>query len=76
MQADGPLEVVYAERNRYPFVFRRGGLLFAFNPSALGAEAPVRPQGTPVFAVGGKAVFEEKSIRMAPQSLVVIRQNP
>ena len=33
LQADVPFEVVYAEKEKFPFVYKRGSLLLAVNPS-------------------------------------------
>ena len=73
LHADGPFEVVYAEKRRYPFLYRRGSFLFAFNPSGRAAEAPVGVKGNIAFSVGERPIFEEKSIRMAPQSCAAVK---
>lgn len=75
MHSDGSFAVIYAEKNKYPFIFKRGNLLFAFNPSGSSADAPVSSKGSVEFSIGDQAVLGEKSIRMAPQSFVVIKQD-
>ena len=74
MQAGGPLEILYAEPHKYPFVFRRGNMLCAFNPSRSFVKAPVPSKGTVAFFAGGNAVLGESSIGLPPQSCVIVKQ--
>ncbi len=75
IQADGPFEALYAKSGKYPFVYRRGNLLFAVNPSSAPAQAPVPSLGDVIFSIGQSAEQGEKSIRLAPQSFTAIRQD-
>lgn len=72
LQADGDFEVVYAEKNTYPFVFKRGKLLIAVNPSAKEQSVPFEFDCEPVFNIG-KTCADEKKLTMLPQSLVVFK---
>jgi maltose alpha-D-glucosyltransferase/alpha-amylase len=46
------LEILFAEKRRLPFVYRRGAFVIAVNPGNSPAEAPVQAQGRPVYAIG------------------------
>lgn len=72
LQSDGDFEVVYAERGKYPFIFKRGKFLIAVNPTDKERTAPFDFDGIPVFTIG-KACIEGKKIIMLPQSLGVIK---
>lgn len=51
LQADAPFSVIYAEKERYPFVYGRGSLIAAVNPSS--ASETIRD---PAFA-GKKVIY-------------------
>ena len=75
LHAVNNLELVYAEENAYPFVFRRGKFLIAVNPRAERAEAPV-PAGryTEAFRVNGGASVSEGKLAIDGVTLVAFRQ--
>ena len=73
LQADGSFAVLYAEKKAYPFVYRRGGLVIAVNPSARHASAPVNTMGTVLFSLGELPTRSEHETSMAPQSFVVVQ---
>lgn len=75
LHADGPFEVLYAEQNKYPFLFRRGKFVLAFNPSAKTMEAPISVKGQVALCIGKKPVFGKSMTRMAPQSFAAIQVN-
>ena len=52
LQAAPNFKVLYAEKGRYPFVYRRGGFVLAVNPSGAAAEVPLAEAGTPVYSIG------------------------
>jgi maltose alpha-D-glucosyltransferase/alpha-amylase len=53
LQAKPNLEILYAEKERLPFVYKRGAFVMAVNPSGAAAEAAVSVQGgKPVFVIG------------------------
>ena len=72
LQADAPFEVICAEKGK-PFVYRRGALVLAVNPSgeALCAEAPV--SGRQVLYAIGQAEIDGDAVKVGPQSFAVIR---
>ena len=71
LQSDGDFEVVYAEKNKYPFIFKRGKFLIAVNPTAEKQTAPCKFEGKTVFEIG-KACIESGKINMQPQTLTLI----
>lgn len=72
LQSDGDFEVVYAKKNSYPFIFKRGRFLIAVNPTDKEQTAPFEFEGEPVFTIG-KACIEKKEIIMQPQSMELIK---
>lgn len=60
LQSVANFEVVYAEKGKYPFVYKRGKLLLAVNPSWQSAEIPLELQGSPVFQIGNCALRESR----------------
>lgn len=67
LQADGPYETIYAEKNKYPFIYKRGSFIFAVNPSGKEQRAPFAFDGQVVFSVGN-CRFAQQSMIMEPQS--------
>ena len=72
LQSDGDFEVIYAVKEKYPFIFKRGSFIIAVNPTDKQQSAP--------FAFDGKAVFEigshEKNgsyLVMQPQTIVLMK---
>lgn len=61
------LEILFAEKERLPFVYRRGAFIIAVNPGGVPAEAPVDAQGSPVYAIGGSSL-EGGRCRLEAQS--------
>jgi len=77
LQARANLEIVFAEKSRLPFVYRRGSMLLAVNPGVKAASAQVKgapvPGGSaPLYAIGDCA-FEPGSVRMEGQSFGIWR---
>ena len=72
LQADAGFEVVCAEKGK-PFIYRRGSLVLAVNPSGetLCADAPVSGM-KPVYTIG-EAGTEGGTLRLGPQSFVVLQ---
>ncbi|MDR1910138.1 MAG: DUF3459 domain-containing protein [Spirochaetaceae bacterium] len=57
LQAEPNLEILYAEKEKLPFVYRRGAFVLALNPGAAPARAPVSVAGARlVFSIGGAAL--------------------
>lgn len=73
-QADGDFEIVYAEKERYPFVFRRGRYVVAVNPSDREVSIDLSGSGDAVAAANGSALWEKDRLRMSAVSLVVFEQ--
>lgn len=73
LKADGPFEVLYAEKNSYPFVFRRGKFVIAVNPSKNQVAAPVSAEGTCIYTIGDAPVLCGNEVKMAPQSFAIIK---
>jgi len=71
LHSDGDFEVVYAEKNAYPFIFKRGKFLIAVNPTGEKQTAPCKFEGKTVFEIG-KACIESEKINMQPQTLALI----
>ena len=72
LQSDGEFEVIYAVKEKYPFIFKRGNFIIAVNPTEKEQKAPFAFDGETVFAIGG---YEKKGsyIVMQPQTLALIR---
>jgi glycosidase len=75
LQADGEFEPIYAKENEYPFVYRRGKLLVAVNPSQNPAKAPVDHVGACIFSIG-ESLPDGDGIAMQGQSFAVFRMQP
>ena len=75
LHAVNNLELVYAEENAYPFVFRRGRFLIAVNPRAESAQASV-PAGNykEVFRVNGNAEISGENLTIGGVTLAVFRK--
>lgn len=71
LQADGEYEVLYAEKEKAPFVYRRGKFVIAVNPSLETVVAPVKVQGTEAFRIGKGAQVDKDCLKVAPQSFVI-----
>jgi len=73
LHGGGSFEVLYARENAYPFVYRRGSLIIAVNPSGKMAQAPFSEKGTIIFSIGDEPVLSGELISMAPQSFAVFQ---
>ncbi|MDR2194316.1 MAG: hypothetical protein LBP19_07615 [Treponema sp.] len=67
LRAKPNLEILYAEKKRLPFVYRRGNLVLAVNPGPVEAETALSLTGTPVYAIGSCSL-KQGSCRMEAQS--------
>jgi maltose alpha-D-glucosyltransferase/alpha-amylase len=75
LQADCEFGVLYAEREKYPFIYKRGEFIIGVNPSSSAVYAPVGiANGDIIYSIGEKASFDSDAILMAPQSFTVIKQ--
>ncbi|MCD8068850.1 MAG: DUF3459 domain-containing protein [Lachnospiraceae bacterium] len=73
LQADAAFEVVYAESGKLPFVYRRGDIVIALNPSAETVSAPVDAGDKKIcFSIGSGKVQDGK-ITLEPQSFLMLK---
>ncbi len=72
LKADSPFAVVYAEEKEYPFVYRRGTLYIAINPSDQKASVSLSKKHEKIFEIG-TATINEASLMMEPQSFVILK---
>jgi maltose alpha-D-glucosyltransferase/alpha-amylase len=75
LQSAPNLEILYAEKDKLPFIYRRSSFIIAVNPSGKEAEAPVKAQGKAapgVYAIG-QCTLTEGVCKMGPQSFGVWR---
>ena len=72
LQADAAFEVIYAEAGQ-PFVYRRGSLIVAVNPSGEAVSVPAPVAGKAVrFRLGDCRVGGD-ALEMGPQSFAVVK---
>lgn len=74
LHGDGEFEVLFAEKNRYPFLYQRGTFVIAVNPSQNAALAPITAEGQVVFSIGHTPRLQNGQITMYPQSFAVMKQ--
>jgi maltose alpha-D-glucosyltransferase/alpha-amylase len=67
LQSAANLEVLYAEKGKLPFVYKRGRIVMAVNPSSEVVSAPVEACGGPVFLYG-EGHLVSNVCKMEPQS--------
>ncbi len=73
LQADGPFEVLYARQGRLPFVYRRGDLVIAVNPSTEVVNATIEePDKKVIFSIGDVSA-EGGAIRLEAQSFLILK---
>lgn len=73
LQADSPFSVLYAEHHAYPFIYRRGSLIIAVNPSPRRVTAPVAMPGTQLFLLGEPPFRSDHETALAACSFVVVQ---
>lgn len=72
LQADADFKPLYAPEGALPFVYRRGSLTLAVNPSSETVSAPIDTDQTLRFAIGS-GTAENGAITLAPQSFLVLK---
>jgi maltose alpha-D-glucosyltransferase/alpha-amylase len=72
LRAGPNFAVLYAEKGRLPFVYRRGSLILAVNPGVEAASAELGLEGRPLYTLG-KCCLENGLCRMEGQSFGVWR---
>jgi maltose alpha-D-glucosyltransferase/alpha-amylase len=73
LQADAEFEVIYAEQNEFPFVFRRGDLVIGINPSEKKATASLPKNYMKTVYKIGDIELKDASLHMQPQSFVILK---
>ena len=74
LHGNGPFEVIYARKNEYPFIYRRGSLTMAVNSSGKAAKIPVSLQGNLIYSIGEEPTRSKESFFMEPQSFAVFQE--
>ncbi|MBR1586066.1 MAG: DUF3459 domain-containing protein [Clostridia bacterium] len=72
LQADAAFEALCTEQDK-PFVYRRGALLLAVNPSGEALTAPVQAAGRKAIFTIGTASAANGQLTVGPQSFVVLK---
>jgi len=70
LQADGDFEIIYAQKNEVPFVYRRGIYLLAVNPSLQEVTISLSQAGETIFQIG-ESTLTGGQLRMSAQSFFV-----
>ncbi len=72
LQSDGDFEVIYAVKNSYPFIFKRGAFIIAVNPTGTEQCAPFAFECTTEFEIGS---HEKKGsyLIMQPQTIALMK---
>jgi glycosidase len=73
LQSTPNFEVVYAEKDKYPFVFRRGQFVIAVNPSWRETDIPLNETGEVVFEIG-KSTLANGHLMMRGQSFAIFKK--
>lgn len=72
LQADGSFEAVCAQKDK-PFVYRRGALLLAVNPSGDTLDTGVDAGGRETLFAIGEVNAADGTLKMGPQSFALLR---
>ena len=72
--ADASFKVIYAEKGKYPFVYQRGNMILAVNPSENETETvnPLFSDTQIIFHIGEAEIGNDK-LKMHPQSFVALK---
>ena len=74
LQADAEFEPLYAKKGVMPFVYRRGALTVAVNPSGETVTVPSDGQKSAIYSIGSGR-WENGQIVLEPQSFLVLEPN-
>ena len=74
LQADAEFEPLYAKKGAMPFVYRRGALTIAVNPSGETVTVPSDGQKSAIYSIGSGS-WANGQIVLEPQSFVVLEPN-
>lgn len=69
---DGTFEVIYAEKGKYPFIYKRGAFVIAVNPKGEQTETAFDYSGEKVFEIGDTAITDGR-IKLGEQSMVILK---
>ena len=72
LQSDGDFEVIYAVKESYPFIFKRGKFIIAVNPTERVEKAPFAFSGNAEFEIGSHSI-EGSYLVMQPQTLLLMK---
>ena len=70
---NGDFEVLFAEKNRYPFIFRRGSFVIAVNPSSNDVTVPFEKSVKETVYSIGKTTVENGNITLIGQSYCLMK---
>ncbi|MBQ3975752.1 MAG: glycosylase, partial [Lachnospiraceae bacterium] len=73
LQSDAAFGVLYAEEKKNPFVYRRGSMIIALNPSGQEVSAPVPASGRKKVYEIGQGRADHEGIRLCPQSCLILK---
>ena len=71
--ADGDFEVIYAERNKYPFVYKRGNFIIGVNPSGESQSIDFDYDSKEITYQIGDFKFENCKLTLSAQSFVLMK---
>ncbi|MEG1779511.1 MAG: glycosylase, partial [Oscillospiraceae bacterium] len=69
--AEGDFEILYAEKNEYPLMYKRGKFIVAVNPSGKQVSVPINQRGKVIYSIGD-CNCENKKVFLNEQSFCVI----
>ena len=72
LQSDGDFEVIYAVKEKYPFIFKRGDFIIAVNPTEKEQSAPFAFECETVFEIGSHKQ-QGSYLVMQPQTLSLMK---
>lgn len=78
LNSQNNLEIVYAKKDTLPFIYKRGDLFIAINPSTLKQKADVPTGSSIIYSICRSnscdvATITDTSITLAPESFVIIK---
>ncbi len=71
--SDGDFEVIYAERNQYPFVYKRGNFIIGVNPSGENQSIHFDINIKEITYQIGNFKLENHKLTLSPQSFVLMK---
>lgn len=70
---DGDFEVVYAEKNKYPFIYKRGKFIIGVNPSKNTVSVPYKSEIEQFVYKIGESSFDNSQFTLTPQSFFIAK---